>query len=185
MSGWLQISMFGDDCAVRPSRSSRRHFGSFRRPGRPSSRPPDIDPGDWEGYIRAMRRRREGDPSCPLPDFRTWSAEVAGPREYGRRGGLARRETGIYAQTIEWVTIIHRRDMIRDPSIERDWHRRLYLNPELGRTHRIHLRGVQRREVRGEAPTPPRGHGSPLAGGDLCGLPHRLPIREKNPEKGG
>jgi len=52
---------------------------------------------------------------------------------------------GVARQIVRWVVVVHRRDMVKDPSIEQEWHKKLFSDNELAKTHRIALRGVLKR----------------------------------------
>lgn len=132
-----------DKPGTKPTEFARwaRHNGAPPPLGRPTKRPSDIAPDLWVGYLRACNRH----PNAPAPDPYEWIAATADQREYGRKGGLAAK----YAiqQKLSWVVVVPRKDLIKSPNLEREWARKIFLDPALAKTHRISLRGVMRRSA--------------------------------------
>lgn len=143
MTAFAQISLWGEECVVRLSRRGLR-LSPQGQPGRPTQRPQGIKPGEWTQYIRYRRKAVQRN-QVPL-EYHAWMESTEKFRERGRRGGSAPRERN--AQVIEWVTIIHRAELVKNPEIEQAWNKRLFYDPDLAKTHRVHLRGIQKRVVR-------------------------------------
>lgn len=112
--------------------------------GRPTERPAHIDDkASWAAYQRAKTRASNRTNPVEFPSFEDWIVASEVWRECGRRGGIAAR--GSMRQEVRWVVVIPRRELIKNPEIEREWHKKLHNDATLSKTHRIVLRGVQRR----------------------------------------
>lgn len=121
--------------------------------GRPTDCPDGRDPSLHAAYKRScsrlLREHREAcaqsgneTPAPEMPSFEAWLKRAAKYREQSRAS--SQRPAG-QRQVVKWVVIVPRREMVKNPEIEREWNARLYRDESLAKTHRMSLLGVQRR----------------------------------------
>lgn len=119
-------------------------IAATRRMGRPSRRPEGIPPRIWEQWRRNVATRGHEDTPEALARWMVQRKRNITALRL-RLGWDARREIIRFPEA-QWVTIIHRKDL--SASLEREWMRRIAQHRPGDPIYRIHLRGVQRREVR-------------------------------------
>lgn len=115
-----------------------------RRAGRPSQRPAGVPSSIWAQWLRNVSIRGFD----PSPEsFAKWIYEhrVRSAVIWFRSSRAGDRER-TKAPEVVWVTVVHRKDLT--PDLEQTWRRRIALARPGEPIYRIHLRGVQRREVR-------------------------------------
>lgn len=109
--------------------------------GRPSLRPEGTPQGIWAQWRRNVSSRGQDD----TPEaFAAWVARRRHtvPAKHLRSWWEGRSRD----PEVVWVTVIHRKDL--SPAAEADWRRRIARARSGDPVYRIHLRGIQRREVR-------------------------------------
>lgn len=113
------------------------------RRGRPPTRPEGYPEHLSEGYRRMRARRLARDPQAEIPSIDDWIRESERWRATGRAGGIAAKTA--LRQVVQWIVVVPRRELNKNPDLELSWAKRINNEPEIGRRYRIHLRGVQRK----------------------------------------
>lgn len=111
------------------------------RPGRPQERPPEIPAPLWYAYQRAFSKRPA---DAERPSFQDWLQVSEKWRRFGSLGGQAPREP---SPAVRWRTVVPRRVLTKHPEIEVHWNKRLFNDPNLARSYRVHLQGIQKKEI--------------------------------------
>lgn len=111
------------------------------RPGRPRECPDGIPPALWYAYQRALSKRPS---TAERPSFEDWFEGAEKWRRCGSLGGQAPRES---TPAVRWRTVVPRRVLTKHPEIEVHWNKRLFNDPNLARSYRVHLQGIQKKEI--------------------------------------